>query len=445
MAGRGERGRQRIAGALAAAVLVVVGAGASSTARAQATFDNGTAKATSIVAKIAPGVGSLELGITSGVAVAETTNALAQAQAQSFDLGLIGLALTAENCEGNSDISPEDLPQPVRADNRNGDASAGRDGVPLADTALGGYRLLAEATTTPSSASSATGAASDLSPLLTIGGGQANAATAALAGAGREAFATADANIEIAGAVSLSGLRWEALHRTGAERVVAGSFDVGKAEIGGVPFPSDDLVALRDAVNTALAFSGVSVDFPRVEQLTEPIDLVRVTPLRVAMVDSPLGRLTLGQVLNATREQREQLFEDIVAFYCRAESALLTGDIFVSVFAGTGFFAVEIGGAEATSGEFTVAPPLEAPPGVAPGAPSPASAETAAPVPTPDAAAPPTPQAPAGPPADVVTSLLGDVARLHLVEFAALLVVADQPAVDVKPSRCDGFEVVDAA
>ena len=57
-------------------------------------FSNGTAKATAVVARVAPGVGNLQLGISAGVAVAEVKNTIGQAQAKALDLGLIGSTLT---------------------------------------------------------------------------------------------------------------------------------------------------------------------------------------------------------------------------------------------------------------------------------------------------------------------------------------------------------------
>ena len=157
-----------------------------------AAFSNGVAKATAIVSKVAPGVGALELGISNGVAVAELKNKLGQAQAQSVDLGLIGTTLTAEGCR-DATITPDDLPQPTRVDNRKGDAAATSDELPLAGSALGSGRETASATTRPSAAAVATSAAS-VSPLLSLGGGRAEATVEVIDGAARQAHATVDAD-----------------------------------------------------------------------------------------------------------------------------------------------------------------------------------------------------------------------------------------------------------
>src|SRR4051794_26571321 len=65
-----------------------------------AAFSNGVATAQASVLRIAPGLGSLQLATTSGTSLATLTNNVAQAQSQSIDLGLVGTALTAQQCTG---------------------------------------------------------------------------------------------------------------------------------------------------------------------------------------------------------------------------------------------------------------------------------------------------------------------------------------------------------
>ena len=373
MGRRGRWTRSKLAAALTIVSIVALGSFARPSGARQGEVGNGTAKATAIVGKVAPGVGALELGITSGVAVAETTNSLSQSQSQALDLGLIGTTLTTDGCR-ESTVGADDLPQPLRVDNRSGDSVEQRDEFPVAGTVLGAGRLRAEATTTPSSNASATGVGFAIDPLLRFEGGHALAQTEVLPGEGRLARASVDASIDIAGVVRLDGMRWDALHRTGTERSVDGSFSIAAAEIGGVPFPGDELEPVEAAANTVLAFSGVTIDFPKVERFQEPTDLVRVTPMRIVLRDSPAGGLLLGPGLNASREQREQLFDDLSAAFCDAAGALLVGDIAVSVASGTGFLAFEIGGAEAISGEFVQGDPIDIPPPPAAPAPPPADA-----------------------------------------------------------------------
>lgn len=373
------RGFRRTAIVGAVSVLAVLsslppasGAGSNTAApaRSPGTFANGMAKATAVVTKVAPGVGSLELALGSGVAVAELRNQLAQAQAQSFDLGLIGTTLTADGCDGGpARITPDQLPQPTRVDNRQGDTEASSDEAPIGDSALGGGREVARASTVPSATAVVTTLASE-TPVITVDGGQARATTEVVDGAAREARASTRANLTIAGVLELSGLRWDALHRTGADPQATASFSIGSGTLGGVPLPLDDLAAAEEQINQALAPTGVSIAFPRVERFETPADLIRVTPLQITMRDSEVGATALGPVLDATRAQREQLFDQLSAAYCDLAGALLVGDIGVSIVAGTGFLRTDIGGAEALSGEFVTENPFGAaiPPGLGPAA-----------------------------------------------------------------------------
>jgi hypothetical protein len=317
---------------------------------AEPAFVNGTAFATATVSRVAPGVGELSLAIQSGTATAEVRNQLAQAQAQSVDLGLIGGSLVAQPCDGgNASFKPEQLPQPTRVDNRKGDAAAQSDELPLAGGTLGGGHEEAKATKQPLSQAIATSLAGDFGGVVKLGGGRAESTTRIVDGKSREALATSEGSIDIAGIVKLTGMKWSALHRTGANASAVGSFQLGSAAAFGAPISTDQLAPVESAVNTALALTGIRVEFPHIQRLTTPADLVRVTPLRIEIRDSPLGAMALGPVLNLTRPQREQLFNEIVKQYCRSASLLLVGDIGLSVVSGTGFMAFEFGGAEATT------------------------------------------------------------------------------------------------
>jgi hypothetical protein len=334
---------------------------------AQVPFSNGQAKATAVVTKLAPGVGALELALGSGIAVSELKNDLAQAQAQSFDLGLIGTTLTAEGCREAS-IGADDLPQPTRVDNRDGDASATSDEAPVAGESMGAGRELASATETPSATAVATSAASS-GPAVSIGVGKATAVTEVVDDAARQAHATVELDLTLAGgAAQLSNLRWDALHRTGKDPKAEASFGIGTAELLGAPVPLESFVAVQDAINAGLAETGISVTMPHVERFTTPTDLVRVTPLLITLRDSNLGKTVIGPGLNASREQREQLFIELSAAFCDAAGILLVGDIGLSIVSGTGFVTYAIGGAEAISGEFISEDPFGDP--IAPAGPS---------------------------------------------------------------------------
>ena len=328
-------------------------------------FSNGTAKATAVVVRVAPGVGSLELGMSAGVAVAEIKNTIAQAQAEALDLGLIGSTLTAETCTGTVILSQDQLPSATRVDSRGGNTSLTEEETPAPGSPITTGHKHAEASTDPAARAVST-VLGALGPVLTFHGGQAESSTRVLPGEAREAHATVGVNLDIGGVVQLQGLRWDAFHRTGKDPRADASFDIGTAALLGAPIPLESLTAVEDAVNALLATSGVSISFPKVERFTEPADLVRISPLRILVKDSPIGAQTVGAVLNLSRAQREQLFDQVAAAYCSAAGALLVGDIGISVVSGTGFLAVEIGGAEATTGDLVLESPFGEPETAAP-------------------------------------------------------------------------------
>ena len=340
---------------------LVVGASALTRASAQegAGFRNGRADAVGTVFGAAPGVGSLSLGINAGVAVSQLTNTLAQSQAKVLDLGLIGTSLTAEQCDGSpGSVRPDQLPQPSTADNRHGDASVAKDEYPIAGSALAGGHQEAEATTKPSARASTTGVNGTLGPLVSVRGARADATSQVIDGKARQAEALVTMDIDIAGVAQLHGLRWDARHRTGDSPDVAGTFSIASSTVDGAPLPSDQLGPLQDALNAALAPSGITIAFPTVQHLTSPNELIRVTPLTITLKDSPLGKALVGPGLNLTREQRGQLFDAIVGAYCKAASLLLVGDIATDVVSGTGFMTVTFGGAEASSGDTVLGNPF---------------------------------------------------------------------------------------
>lgn len=395
------RGRERKRGyrrtALAAVMssgILLVGlgptrdAGASAGAPAQA-FSNGQAKATALVVKVAPGVGALELAMASGIAVAELKNNLTQSQATALDLGLVGSVLTAgsECSDRPATFTPDDLPQPTRVDNRDGPAHAEEAEAPIGDFGGAGYEI-ADAEDGLSSAVATTAFA--LMPGVTINGGQARSTTRVIDGAAREARAEVSLSIDIGGVLQLSGLRWEAIHRTGAEPSATAEFDIGTAKLFNLPIPLDSLVQLEELVNTALAPVGVAITFPKVERFTEPADLVRITPLRIAIRDGQLGEQAISPVLNATRAERENLYTTIATSLCEAASVPLLADIGLSIAAGTGFLYADIGGAEALSGDLLLTNPFGPP--IAPSSP------LAPPAPSPPVQAPSLPGGPTTPP-----------------------------------------------
>lgn len=370
-------GRTALAAALTATVVgaLLLRSGAAAAPPAPPVVDDGRGLAGATVLSVAPTTGALELAVTSGQVRAETAGGLSQSLARSFSLGLIGSALTAGGCDGGQPLVEDELlPAALRVDNRSGPASLESTEVPLLAPVLGVGTERVSADLTPAARAEMITGDAQLSPLLRIAGGRATAESVVLPGDGRRAAAGVSIDVDILGLVTITGMRWDASHRSGDTEASDAGFSIGGLSIGGVPVPVDlplsSLEPIGELINAALTPLGFTVELPRIERITEPVDLVRITPLHLRVADTPTSAV-LGPVLEATREFRSTLFEELVKADCSLASALLVGDIVAGVASGTGALVLSIGGAEASSGDvieenpFGEVPPLPPAAGVA--------------------------------------------------------------------------------
>ena len=317
-------------------------------------FSNGIGKASAGVLNLAPRAGQVSLGFTSGIAVAQFRNSLAEAQAQTADTGILGDSLFAgSSCPSSLPDLPS-LPSserpdtPTRVDSNDGDVDLIEERAPIGVPGFGAGRQRAQAQKVPRAFAESTPIGFEVPGLIKLGGGTATAESGVIDGTTREAKAVAEASITIADTVTLSGMRWEALHRTGADTAKTGRFDIGHLEILGqaVPVPSD--AAAAEMINAALAPIGLRVELPTVVEIVEPNDVVIVTPLRVQLKDSEPLRIGVGGLLNASRTFREQVFNEL-AKDCQTSSVALLGDLGLLIAGGNGSIAIDVGGADATT------------------------------------------------------------------------------------------------
>ena len=300
---------------LASAALLVGGLGpAAGQGTQDAGFSNGMAKATAVVTKIAPGVGSLELALANGIAVAELKNKLTQAQAQSLDLGLIGTTLTAEGCR-DAALTADELPQPTRVDNRQGDAEAASDELPIADSTLGGGREAARATAT--SAAAVATSASSVSPVLEVAGGRAEASTRSSTGPPARPAPSVGLDLTIADTVTLGGLRWVAVHRTGRTRSPPPPSTWAPPRSSASPSPSSRSRPSRRPSTRCWSRPASRSSCPVSSASRRRPTSCASPSMRIVLKDSPLGKTVLGPGLDLTREQRFNLFNDLAGAHLR--------------------------------------------------------------------------------------------------------------------------------
>src|SRR3546814_11935694 len=99
-------------------------------------------------------------------------------------------------------------------------------------------------------------------------------------------------------------MRWEAIHRTGADPHADATFDLGTASLLGLPVPLDSLHDLGESVNEVLAPLGLTVQFPRLQRFEDPAYHVRITPLPLVLRDLPVGTTLRGPLISHSRRKR---------------------------------------------------------------------------------------------------------------------------------------------
>src|SRR5688500_17543631 len=118
-----RRTRRTAAGVGAAVVLTFLATDPGAAAPGQESFDKGTGSAIALGYKANPTNGNLSFGVTAGESVAGHQNTGATGQAKAINLGVIGVTLAGEGCDGGEATMPEDKqPQPVIA--RSGEKGA---------------------------------------------------------------------------------------------------------------------------------------------------------------------------------------------------------------------------------------------------------------------------------------------------------------------------------
>jgi hypothetical protein len=175
--------------------------------------------------------------------------------------------------------------------------------------------------------------------------------------------------IDIAGGlVSLRGLRWESVQRTGDKKTIAGKFTMEGASIGGVPlaFPAgpSDLNAVIDPINGALGQIGLSVSLPVVDKRAGQSE---VSPLSIDIENSPAGRQFLAPLLAQLQGPKQPIidaFADLAEQLKAANDSvpdlkvgILLADLTIGILSGSSQLHLEFGGVTAfTEGEVFKSP-----------------------------------------------------------------------------------------
>ena len=396
----GFRRTRRTAAGVGCAVLLTFfltepGAAAPDTPAA-AEFNKGTGSAIALGYKANPTNGNLSFGITAAESVAGHQNTGATGQSRAINLGVIGVTLAGEGCDGGDPTLAEDKqPQPVVA--RSGDKGADQG---FRESEQGVIEKFAKATTAPFGEAITTIAPTGDPKSAYISGGRTITHSGVVGGNVREALARTEIDgLSLGGgAVKLRGMTWEAIHRSGAKNETLGTFTIDGIEIAGQKMPvQKDALDQLESLNTVLAPLGLKITAPkiRVEQ-----GIVFVDPLVIAVIPSPTRDGITGPLISGAQPIRDQVTKALLEQDCGNSTYITVADIVLGGVSGAGQIGLELGGVQATTAEIDAfqfalppaLPPLApAPPALTPSVDVPAAVPAATPGATGGATAEPSP------------------------------------------------------
>jgi hypothetical protein len=315
----------------------------------------------------------------SGAASAQVTKARLFYAGYSLQVALGLAATTYENTQSRSLGAAYDLSSalglvkvtvpevsPASIDSNAGDAATTKD--LHAGPVLGQIQLSAKRV--PASTSEVHLADVDLTGLVRVEGGHSRSTSGIVDGKTRRAQAsvTVGSVTLLGGVVSLDGLRWDAVQESGGSKRSDGSFSLARLSVAGVPIATDlhDLDPVLVAINVALAPLGFVLEGPQV--LHRDNGAVEITPLRVGILNSPIGSQALAPAIAAIRPLLVPVYDALADVNDTLGLAALVADLGLGVVDGSGGIEIAVGGATARTDDAVFADPLSGLLPTAPGA-----------------------------------------------------------------------------
>ncbi len=332
----------------AVGVMTTISSAGASPRDTKKPFVNGDVTAISQAMQVQPKTGGFAFTITVGTSIADYRDTLAQASSQSLNLGLLGTALTTQQCNGsNPALKPNQIPQPLVAESDRGNQHRTGTTGPAASSGVlaAAGKEAVTATTQPSANASFDGGTLGIPGVATMTGFSSDGSTQ-LAGQTREATGTAEIHqLSLAGGqVVLDNLLWTATQRTGAQTGADGSFNVGGLTVAGKQErpTAANLAKAFAAVNRALASTGLHVDPPSVKQHGSA---VVVSPLTVGIDNSQVGHKLVSPLLTKAQPVTDALTNALLGISCQFGSPLTVADLVLGTADGTGSTDLMFGGA----------------------------------------------------------------------------------------------------
>ena len=323
---------------------------------ADESFVNGSGRADAKILRMGPSAGRLSMAPTIGLSLADYLGTLGRGESRTADFaaldGSVPEEFKAEMPTVRAESTDEDAGTPHTA------SFAGTP--PESPIQVGGSKQSATASKDPKGSSSYTLGSYGVPGVFEVGSSTADASAAVVGGKTREATGISRiSSIKLGGGVvTIRGLTWEAVQRTGEGATTVADFRVEGVTIAGgtsgglvpVPLPPKELPAgnfdaVLPQINAALKPTGLIVAAP-----TKSTDggLARVGPLGVQLADSDIGRTVLGPILGGLQPLRDPITGALIeGSDGELSSAVLLADVAVGVFSGSGRMDIEFGGASA--------------------------------------------------------------------------------------------------
>jgi hypothetical protein len=347
-------------GALALAALAV-GAyvfGSAGNVAAAEDFVLGSGNAQAQLVRIGPAAGHLALAPTIGLSLADYLSTVGRGDSRIFEWGAL---------DGSVPADFKAKTPSVRSTSTDDNSEKGNDAAPIgtpagAPFAAAAMQQHADSNKKPVGHSTFTLGAFSVPGAVEMSGGVAESSAGIVKSGLRQATATVRIGRLVlgGGAVTLTGLKWEAVQRTGAETLTTASFTVEGAVAGGqtlAPPKADQLAAFFATINGVLADPnppGMPAGAPRVPGTGIVIDppatsttgdLATVTPLGIRIVNSPVGTTAVAPIVGTLQPVRQPVTDGLIASCAQCSSGVLVADVFTGVVTGAGRFDLEIGGA----------------------------------------------------------------------------------------------------
>ena len=330
--------------ALASGALALLPAGAG----AEDEFIIGSGTAQAQILRAGPAAGQLALAPTVGLSLADYLGNSGRGEARVFEFG----ALDGSIPQGLKDQTPS-----VRVTNADEGSDKGKDGsfagAPSGSPfSAGAIQQHADATKQPLGHSVVKMAGFSVPGAYEFSGGTAES-TAGITKAGtREAHATVRiGNLSLGGGVvTLTGLKWESIQRTGADATNTGTFSIEGIQVAGqtlAPPAPDQLDAVFSQINGALAPTGLVLDPPHA---SKDGGIASVSPLGIRIVNSQVGNAVAAPVVGALQPVRQPVTDGLLNGPQPPDplpgpaTAILLADVFAGVATGAGRFDAELGG-----------------------------------------------------------------------------------------------------